>query len=47
MLEPQPVPEQGEDAGLRILRSLVRQLEHQQYNEGEYLSLTLDSTPLG
>jgi len=46
-LQPQPTRDQGEDAGLRILRGLVRKLEHQQYNEGEYLSLTLDSTPLG
>lgn len=45
-LEPQLDSGSGEDAGLRILRGLVRHLDHQQYNEGEYLSLTLDSTPL-
>ena len=45
-LRPQPRDFSGEDAGLRILQGLVRNLDHQQYNEGEYLSFTVDSTPL-
>ncbi|MDF2095979.1 uracil-xanthine permease family protein [Aquibaculum arenosum] len=45
-LEAQPDPSDGEDAGLRILRGLVQSLDHQQYNEGEYLSFSVDSTPL-
>lgn len=45
-LEAQPDRSDGEDAGLRILRGLVHNLDHQQYNEGEYLSFSVDSTPL-
>lgn len=45
-LEPLPTRDSADEAGLRILRGLARTLEHQQYNEGEYLSLTVDSTPL-
>lgn len=45
-LQPQPQDLSGEEAGLRILQGLVQRLDHQQYNEGEYLSFSVDSRPL-
>ena len=36
-----------EEAGLRILRSLVRDLRHLQFHQGDVLQLTVESKPLG
>jgi hypothetical protein len=35
-----------EEAGLRILRHLVRDVRHLQFNQGDVLQITVESTPL-